>query len=109
MANPTTLSASTNEFEIESDQDELVLTSNENEQIESVTNRCNQILEELKSLHVEQQEEVNKEKEELNLIQEEIDEAASTKSFILLHLFADTLRSMKRKFGTAVVDVHLYC
>ena len=51
--------------------------TDEEEQIEHVTNTCAHILEDLNGLQFEQQQEINKEKEEFNLIHEEVNEAAS--------------------------------
>ncbi|CAF3795516.1 unnamed protein product [Rotaria sordida] len=65
-----------NESVIESKQDELLFTNDEKEQIEHVTNTCAQILEDLNDLQFEQQEQINKEKEEFDLIQEEVNEVA---------------------------------
>ncbi len=62
---------------LETNNEELLLTTDEEEKIEQVTSRCAEILEDLNDLHFEQQEEVNKEKEEFNLIKQEVDEAAS--------------------------------
>jgi hypothetical protein len=74
---PAPLPASTNEPIVESTKDEVLLTTDEEEQIEQVTNTCAQILEDLNDLQFEQQEEIDKEKEEFNLIKQEVDEAAS--------------------------------
>jgi predicted transcriptional regulator len=62
---------------IEPKQEELLLTTDEEEHIEQVSNRCAEILEDLNDLQFEQQEEFDKEKEEFNLIKQEVDEAAS--------------------------------
>ncbi|CAF4336830.1 unnamed protein product, partial [Adineta steineri] len=72
----TTLPTSTNESIIEPKEDEILLTTDENEQIENVTNNCAQILEDLNDLQFEQQKEINKEQEEFNLIKQEVDEVA---------------------------------
>ncbi len=69
-----------NEPVIETKKEELLLTTDEEEQIEHVTNTCAHILEDLNDLQFEQQEEIKKEKEEFNLIKEEVDEVASKKS-----------------------------
>jgi hypothetical protein len=66
-----------NEPVIESKKDELLLTTDEEEQVEHVTNTCAKILDDLNDLRFEQQEEINKEKEEFNLIKQDIDEVAS--------------------------------
>ncbi|CAF1258948.1 unnamed protein product [Rotaria sordida] len=72
-----------NESVIESKQDELLFTNDEKEQIEHVTNTCAQILEDLNDLQFEQQEQINKEKEEFDLIQEEVNEVADLLSLPL--------------------------
>ncbi|CAF4052372.1 unnamed protein product [Rotaria sp. Silwood2] len=70
-------SITTNEPVQELKQDELLFTNDEEEKIEHVTNTCVKILEDLSDLQFEQQEQMNKEKEEFDLIQEEVNEAAS--------------------------------
>ncbi len=81
------LPTSTNESAVESKNDELLLTTDEEEQIEHVTNTCAQILEDLNDLQFEQQQEINKEQEEVNLITEEVDEVSSKKSsFFFMNL-----------------------
>ncbi|CAF0740310.1 unnamed protein product [Adineta steineri] len=79
----TTLPTSTNESIIEPKEDEILLTTDENEQIENVTNNCAQILEDLNDLQFEQQKEINKEQEEFNLIKQEVDEVANLLSLPL--------------------------
>ena len=71
--------SSTNESLVELKKDEVLFTTDEEEQIEHVSNTCAQILGDLNDLQFEQQEEINKETEEFNLIKNEVDEAASKK------------------------------
>ena len=76
-------SSSKTESAIKSKNDELLLTVDEEEQIETVTNTCAQILEDLNDLQFEQQEEINKEKAEFKLIKDEVDEVASKTFFFI--------------------------
>ncbi|UJR14770.1 hypothetical protein I4U23_001758 [Adineta vaga] len=65
----------------DSKKDELLLTTDEEEQIEQVSTNCAQILEDLNDIQFEQQEEINKEQEEFNLVKQEVDEAAGSFCF----------------------------
>jgi len=83
IPNHTSPVSVSNEPVIESKNDELLLTTDEEEQIEHVKNTCAHILEDLNDIQFEQQEEIDKEKEEFNLIKEEVDEAANLLSLPL--------------------------
>ncbi|CAF1605051.1 unnamed protein product [Rotaria magnacalcarata] len=68
---------------MQANPDELLFTTDEEEHIEHVTSACAQILADLSDLQFEQQDEINKEKEEFNLIQEEVNQAANLLSLPL--------------------------
>ncbi|CAF4636948.1 unnamed protein product, partial [Rotaria sp. Silwood1] len=74
---PISSTITTNEPVIESKTEELLFTNDEEEKIEHVTNTCAKILDDLNDLQFEQQEQINQEKEEFDVIQQEVNEAAS--------------------------------
>jgi len=75
---PVPTSNHTNEPVIESKKDdELLLTTDEDEQVKHVKNTCAHIIEDLNDIQFEQQEEINQEQEEFNLMKKEIDEVAN--------------------------------
>ena len=83
-----------NESSNQKKNEDLLLTTADEEQIEQVTNRCAQILDDLTDLRFEQQEELEQQKEEFNLVKEEIDEVASkyiSSSFPLESFYLDLL------------------
>ena len=57
--------------------DALLLTVDEEEQIEQVSSQCARILDDLTDLQFEQQDEIKKEKQEFQLIKDEVDQVAS--------------------------------
>lgn len=60
-----------------SHHEERLFTTAEEDQIANVTNSCAHIIADLQDLEIEQQEEIDKEKEEFELIQDEVDQVAS--------------------------------
>lgn len=56
---------------------DLLLTIDEENQINSISNQCTNILEDLTDLQFDQQQEIKEEKEEFDLLNNEINEAAS--------------------------------
>jgi hypothetical protein len=98
------LPTSTNESAVESKNDELLLTTDEEEQIEHVKNASAQILEDLNDLQFEQQQELDKEQEEVNLIREEVDEVSSKKSSFFYESISK-LFSIVTKKGVSVAQI----
>ena len=80
VPNPTTVTPPSDESPVETKKEDLLLTTAEEDQIEQVTTRCAQILDDLTDLRFEQEEELDKEKEEFNLIKADVDEVASKSS-----------------------------
>ena len=74
---PTPAVAATGREDSSSD---LLLTIDEKEQIEQVSNQCAHILEDLTDLQFDQQEELKEEKEEFDLLNDRINEAASKRA-----------------------------
>ena len=63
--------------QVEPKNDELLLTVDEEERIEQVSSQCARILDDLTDLQFEQQDDIKKEKQEFQLIKDEVDQVAS--------------------------------
>lgn len=85
VSTPSNASSLANDSSNETKKEEPLLTTAEEEQIEHVTNRCAQIIDDLTDLRFEQEEELDKQKEEFNLVKEEIDEVTSKYSFKIIN------------------------
>ena len=63
-------------------EEKLVLTADEEEQIEQVSNQCARILDDLNDLQFDQQEEIQQETAEFRAIKAQVDEVASKEHLI---------------------------
>lgn len=77
VSHPPIETSPIDESPVETKKDDLLLTTAEEDQIEQVTTRCAQILDDLNDLRFEQDEEIDKQKEEFNLMKADVDEVAS--------------------------------
>ena len=78
---PETTTTTTANVENEPSTD-LLLTIDDENQIKSISNQCANILEDLTDLQFDQQQEIKEEQKEFDLLNDEINEAASKSIFI---------------------------
>jgi len=86
----------------ETKDDELLLTTEEEDEIKQVTNNAAHILEDLTDLQFEQQQEIKKEQEEIEVINREIDEAASKQIKCRLFKFLINIKFRSTLFAIVI-------